>query len=301
MSNSLLIRPVKAGDAGMLYDFASRVEAGLTTLRPDQKYIEERIQRSIASFSDQSVMDPLYVFILQIAETPRVLGTCSITPKTLGVTSGYYYQQQILPLDSQWPPNRTIGILAPYRETSLGTELGGLYLTSEMRHKGAGRLLSLSRMFFIAMYPERFDANIFAELRGVTGADSSPPFWRDVASHFIGGTFHAFQSSIKGYSIDSQALAPFPIFIPLLPFETQMAIGAPHPHAEGARRLLKDIGLEFSGLVDCTDAGPRYSADMRELYSHKKFYRRRVKVIRHVEGENTLMIAPFSSPYRLSA
>src|SRR6185503_16458836 len=62
---------------------------------------------------------------------------------------------------------KEVSTLQLLSESKDASELCSLYLHPASRHSGQGRLLSLSRLLFIASHPERFKSTLMAELRGV--------------------------------------------------------------------------------------------------------------------------------------
>ena len=65
------------------------------------------------------------------------------------------------------------------------TELGTLFLHPDFRGKGRGSLLSLARFKFMALWPERFDHDVVAEIRGKVDKDDNSIFWKYFSKTFL--------------------------------------------------------------------------------------------------------------------
>lgn len=295
-----IIRPVDHNDLPSFLKLASKVGSGVTTLLDDKDYLASRIERSIATFQDpKSCDDPLYLFLLEDLETKQAIGTCSITPRTLGVMSGYYYLIDKLLLQTKGSKKREIQILRPYRYPHYATELGGLYLLPKCRSRGMGKFLALSRFLYIALEPERFDDELFAELRGFVTEKDESPFWEGVGRFFLDMSYKELQKKMALNEREAvYAMAPYPIFIPLLPKDVQTSVGRPHRNTEAARSMLESWGFNFSGVVDITDGGPRFGTKKEEAYGIKCSNCAQVKIVPHVEGNKTLMIGPVEGAFK---
>ncbi|OAI42891.1 hypothetical protein AYO41_03325 [Verrucomicrobia bacterium SCGC AG-212-E04] len=140
-----------------------------------------------------------------------------------------------------------------------------------MRASGLGRLLSLGRFLFMAAFPERFDAEVIAELRGFLDAHDRSPFWDSVGRHFFQDDFHAADvlSGLGEKDFIRDLMPRHPIYIPLLPAEVQAVIGRVHTDTEPAKRMLLDEGFVETDEVDIFDAGPLVRAKRERIRTIK--------------------------------
>ena len=136
-------------------------------------------------------------------------------------------------------------------------EIGGLFLGSEYRKHGTGRLLSLFRFLFMAEQRRRFESIILAEMRGVVDDKGRSPFWEALGSHFFDIDYPTADYLTQ---VDKKFIADLmptcPIYIPLLPKSARDVIGKVHERTKPALKMLEDEGFRYSGMVDIFEAGP---------------------------------------------
>ena len=127
-------------------------------------------------------------------------------------------------------------------------------------------MLSLFRFLFIAEFRERFESTIIAEMRGVVDDNGRSPFWEAVGRHFFDMDFpKADYLSVKDKRFIADLMPQSPIYIPLLPKDSQEVIGQVHPSTRPALRMLESEGFKSSGLVDIFEAGPIIMARIEEI------------------------------------
>jgi arginine N-succinyltransferase len=144
--------------------------------------------------------------------------------------------------------------------------VGSLFLSPQYRRGGAGRLLSLCRFLFMAQFPEYFDPEVIAEMRGVVDGQGRSPFWDALGRHFFDIDYPtADYLSMVNKRFIADLMPKHPIYIPLLPPEAQAVIGKVHEQTEPAMRMLKDEGFRESGRVDIFDGGPVVRCPLAEI------------------------------------
>jgi arginine N-succinyltransferase len=173
------------------------------------------------------------------------------------------------------------------------SELCSLFLHPDHRIGTNGKLLSKSRLLFIAQFPHLFNEKLIAELRGYQRPDGSSPFWDSLGRHFFQMDFSRADSlvSISGKKSFIADLMPrHPLYAAYLPKEAQDAIGQVHVDTEPARRLLEEEGFFFEGYVDIFDAGPVMQARVSKLRSSRRS--ELVEVLDVAKRNNTLIKEP---------
>lgn len=254
------IRPVLETDLEAIYSFALQGGLGLTSLPKNKEHLRSLIQNGAKTFT-QEVKDPFYLFVLENEETSEIVGTSAIHGKTSNLN---YYKMDKIPLLPLFPEVPAFVVSLTRVDYEIGpSEICGLFLTSNARKEGLGKLLSFSRFHFIAAHLNRFTKEIFAILRGVVDDSGYSPFWDSVGRHF----FHVdFKGLMDVRDIDEHAaiklMPKFPLYFELLPGVAQDVLGNPHPDGKPALEMLLEQGFRKTGEVDIYEGGPRVMADV---------------------------------------
>jgi arginine N-succinyltransferase len=196
------------------------------------------------------------------------MGTCGIASKIGGFEPHWTYELKYQTFES-----KTLKTLkeVPYLQIKTNhngpSEIGTLFLSPEARGKGPwGRFLSLVRFSFIAAYPECFENEIIAEMRGQIDDQDRSVFWEALGRHFFDMDFkQADRLSMHNKHIIADLMPTHPIYVPLLPKSAQEVIAKTHPDTVPALRLLEQEGFLFTGEVDIFEAGPVVSCSRDQI------------------------------------
>ncbi len=269
-----ILRPVREEDSEALFHLVGSIGHGLTSLPNDPHFLSHRIDDSLRAF-DPRIHKPggeIYLFVLEEIDSGRIIGTSGILSRVGGFDPFYTYTMresvhEYAPLQI----SRRLKSLHLTKSHKGPTEICSLFLDRRFRSGGLGRLLSLSRFCFMKAFPERFDNEVIAELRGYIGENNRSPFWEAVGVRFFEKDYYTADIlSGLGEKAFIEALMPkFPIYINLLPEDAQAVIGKVHPHTEAARRILLNEGFRETDEVDIFDAGPLLKARRSDLASWK--------------------------------
>lgn len=269
-----VIRPMVRGDFDTLVEFAFQSE-GMSSLPKNKELLWKKIESSERAFAAtlEKPVHELYLFALEETETNEVAGICGICSKT-GIDAPLYVFE-IEKTHKQTPKGipdlKPIRALKAVSLIEAPTELCTLFLSRNHRKAGLGRLLSLSRLLFMAAFPNRFDTHVFAEMRGYMGKDELSPFYEGVMHCFVNLDRQKMVHQMeKGLGFLPYVLPDYPIYIELLPQEVQTCVGKVHPHTEPALRMLKEEGFQETGQVDLLDAGPWISAPIAEIRTFRE-------------------------------
>ena len=243
---------------------------GLSTLRPYPDLIEGRLAKGVESFA-ADVVEPgeeVYFFVLEDMDPGTIIGTGAIYA-SVGKPEAFYSYR----IGTRVFTSRELGVFKQVPTLFLTndytgkSEIGSLFLDNNYRRNNGGRLTSISRLLFIAEHPERFTDTIFAEMRGFQLPDGTSPFWEGIGRHFFGMPFpEADDISARGNKTFIAELMPvLPIYVTLLPYAVQDAIGRVHPETEAALRLLQSEGFNHGGYIDIFDGGPTLEVEKRRL------------------------------------
>ncbi|MBM4022856.1 MAG: arginine N-succinyltransferase [Planctomycetes bacterium] len=256
-----LIRPVREADLEGLLALAGHASFGLTTLPCDADWLAGRIRDSEEGFrrlGDGRPRGEAYLFVLEDTTTTRLVGTAGVISKVGGFEPFYAYHIRTTVHESTMlGVRKEIRTLHLVREHDGPCEIVSMFLHPDLRGRGAGRPLSLSRFLFIAEHPASFDATVIAEMRGVLDDAGRSEFWDAVGRHFFEIDYpKADYLSLLNKRFIADLMPRHPIYIPLLPPAAQAVIGRVHPETEPALAIVRGEGFESSGMVDIFEAGP---------------------------------------------
>jgi len=291
-----LIRPVRLDDLDRLLELADLTSFGLTTLPKDRDLLQKRIRASLRAFRNLDGEEPLgetYLFVIEQYPASKVMGTCGIVSKTGGFEPFYSYKiQTTVHESSTLQIRKEIRVLHLDEDHNGPSEIGSLFLHPDARHGGNGRVLSLSRFLFMAEYPNLFDPDVIAEMRGVIDEKGRSPFWDSLGKHFFDLEFpKADYLSIVNKEFIGDLMPRYPIYIPLLPAEAQAVIGEVHELTRPARRMLEMEGFEFRNHVDIFEAGPMLHCPREQIRSVRDSRATRIAAIQDTvfDGEELLV------------
>lgn len=285
----LVVRSVRQEDLDLLFELVEQSELGLTTLQISRDKLEDRITASIQAFAQKRARPAgqPYVFVMEDLTNGRLVGTSAIYSKVGGFEPFYTYHIETSVHESEeLGIRKEIRILHLHREHDGPTEIGSLFLSPDYWGSGYGRLLSLARFLFMADFPERFEREVIAEMRGVVYPNGHCPLWAALGSHFFQIEFPRAET-LTGESkkFIADLMPEHPIYIPLLPQEAQDVIGRVHPHTEPALAMLKSEGFAERDVVDIFDGGPAVFAETGKIRAIRDSRRLKVAGIqKQVQG-----------------
>ena len=256
----MVIRTARLDDLPALLRLAEAAGVGLTTLPADERLLRKRVKASLHALNTE-VDRPAgqsYLFVMEHLLTGKVGGTGGLVARVGGYEPFFSYSIRTrVHASEQLKISNEVKALHLESNHKGPSEIGTLFLHPEARGGGHGRLLSLARFLFVAAFPERFDREIIAEMRGVNDDDGNSPFWDAVGRHFFQvGFAEADAQSARDKAFVGDMMPRHPIYIPMLSPEVQAVVGRVHKQTVPALRLLEQEGFEFGDEVDVFDAGP---------------------------------------------
>lgn len=290
----LIVRSVMAKDLDPLFELIQKSEYGLTTLKISKEKLDERIEQSIFAFHQRKARPngQPYVFVMEDLTSGGLVGTCAIYSKVGGYEPFYSYEiLQSVHHSDELGVHKEIDVLHLRKEHNGPTEIGSLFLSPEYWGGGHGRLLSMSRFLFMADFPERFEDEVIAEMRGVVHADGRSPLWTSLGSHFFQIEFPKAETlTAESKKFIADLMPSHPIYIPLLPEEAQQVVGHVHPNTEPALAMLKKEGFEFRNRVDIFDGGPTLHSAFDKIRAIRESRPYPIREIaKEVEGNELLL------------
>lgn len=299
----LVVRNIQESDIDLLYQLVGQAEKGLTTLKISKERLEERISDSLRAFSKPNAKPAgqPYVFVMEDTEKQRIVGTSAIYSKVGGFEPNYTYQiENKTKQCDELGVKRDFRVLHLKREHDGPTEIGSLFLAPDYWGKGLGRLLSLARFIFMADFPERFEKEVTAEMRGVVDENGKSALWSALGSHFFQIDYpkaDTMTSESKKFIAD--LMPEYPIYVALLSKEAQDVIGEVHDNTRPALELLKQEGFEYRGVVDIFDGGPAVHCETKSIRTVRESKTGTVQeVVDSVQGTDRLLISNSKIEFR---
>ena len=284
------IREVAPADCEQVLHFGRLLDS--INLPTEHDNLAAFIQQSRRSFGGQ-LQDPqhgMYLFVLEEATTQQIAGTAMLIAKHGTPECPHYYLE--MATDERY--SKTLQKMFRHDYLTLRhsmdgpTELGGLVVDPAFRtgtaQKGSakiGKQLSFVRFLYLAMYPERFEDRVLAEMLPPLTEDGESLFWECYGKRVTGLSFReADRLSITDKEFIDALFPPISLYVCMLPLEVQKQIGQVGCDTEGAVHLLKKVGLRFLNHVDPFDAGPFYGAPVEDLLPIQQFRRYSIEVDR---------------------
>ncbi|VVP91787.1 Arginine N-succinyltransferase subunit beta [Pseudomonas fluorescens] len=255
----MIVRPVQVTDLPALRTLVRQAGRGLTSLPANEERLSHRLRWARRTFAEQvERADADYLFVLE-DDDQQVIGVSALTG-AVGLREPWYNYRVGLTVSASADLGiqRHIPTLFLNNEMTGQSELGSLFLRPDQRLEGHGRLLSLSRLLFVAEFPHLFGDKLIAELRGSADERGCSPFWDSVGRHFFKMDFsHADHLSWLGNkSFIAELMPRQPLYTCLLTEQAQAVIGKPHINSEAALKILTAEGFAHRGYIDIFDAGP---------------------------------------------
>lgn len=294
MTENLVIRAATEADLDQLLQLSTMVGSGMTSMPTDRQSWVDKIQRSIADFKRPKAKrsGDIYFMVLEDLERQEIVGSGAVYAG-IGLEKPFYsYKLATLTSTSE-----KLGLTVHTRTLSLvndfagATEIGSLFLLPDYRRDGIGKFLSRSRFLLLADFPERFDEQVFAEMRGWLDENDCSPFWDGLGYKFFGLSFQKadFISAVDGYQFISDLMPKSPVYVDLLSPAAQDAIGKPHKDAGGAFKILQNEGFRYSGYIDIFDGGPSVQVPLEQIQTVKDS---KLMLIENIVAPSTIADAP---------
>lgn len=268
LAEPFFLREAAPRDLKALHELSRHLNS--VNLPEDRAVLDGIIKKSAASFSGK-IEDPFrreYLFVMQGAKTGRIAGTSMLIAQHGHHDAPHIYfdvlrdERYSGTLDRHFShPCLRLGFL--YKGP---TEIGGLVLDPELRSLGLGKQLSFVRFLFIAMYRRRFRPWVIAELMPPLLPDGRSELWEYLGRNFTGLDYQeADKLSQRNKEFITSLFPQTPLYVTLLPKHVQALIGQVGEDTKGVRRMLENIGFEYSERIDPFDGGPHFEAQCEDI------------------------------------
>jgi arginine N-succinyltransferase len=254
-----IVRPALTKDLEDLYELALKSSLGLTNFPKDQELLSQMLLQTTSAF-EAAIREPgdeLYIFCLERMSDHKVVGSSMIRANVPNNVPLPYFLRY---------PQRNWDMLQSTFDKEGASELCGLYIDPDTRREGLGKLISVSRFFYIADHLKRFMNKIFADIHGYVDSEGNCPFWEGVMRPFFKMPFkEAVIFYIKDLAGFNEKIPTFPIYFDLLPEKSKKFIGTVHPKSQPALKLLEHQGIFLTDLIHPLDGGPRVEGYVGEI------------------------------------
>ncbi|MEL6371003.1 MAG: arginine N-succinyltransferase [Pseudomonadota bacterium] len=299
-----VIRPVRADDFERVFNLAQTADGGMTNLPKDEDALRARIDHAVASFASNAKEPGREVYLMVLEVGGEILGTTAVF-SSIGLDSGFvnYRVNSIFHASEQLDVRIKRRLLVLTHDYTGAGEVGSLFLSSEARGSGLGKLLSRSRYLFIAQSPEIVADPVCAELRGWRAPDGEQPFWNALGKHFFEMEFEDadVHNSANGNQFIADLMPRSPIYACLLPEAARDCIGKPHDAALPALKMLNQEGFEYRNYIDIFDAGPLVSTKKEKIRTVRESVTMPVEIGTVEGGESALIAAGRVETFRATS
>lgn len=274
-------REAAIADEDAILELASHLNT--LNLPPERSFIHELLLRSQSSFSGSPDFNPERHFLFVLEDSSgRVVGTSMIHAQHGTYDEPHVFFRVIE--EEHYADLRTEkdgehhGVHMVHTMLHLGltydgpTELGGLVLDPAFRNhpEKLGRLLSLARFVFIAIFRSWFRDRLIAELlpplyKSPEGSTRSP-LWDALGHRFTGLSYEEADRLSRFNKEFIWRLFPvMPVHTSLLPDGVRNIIGRVGPQTQGAKKLLERVGFKYEHRIDPFDGGPHLEANTDQV------------------------------------
>ncbi|MGH7964139.1 MAG: arginine N-succinyltransferase, partial [Candidatus Binatia bacterium] len=285
-----LIREATPADSPQILRLARLLDS--INLPTEEDDLTAFLRRSVLSFRGKlkDRQNNIYLFVLEECATHRIAGAALIIAKHGTPESPHFYLE--MATDQRY--SKTLKKMFSHvylmlrRSMDGPTEVGGLIVDPAFRQHPAkiGKQLSFIRFLYLAMYPDRFEDEVIAEMMPPLTADKESVFLECYGKRVTGLSFReADKLSTKDKEFIDALFPPIPLYVCMFPVEVQEQLATVGPDTQGAVRLLEKIGLRFLRHVDPFDGGPYYGAKVKDVLLVQQF--RRYRLVTDRSGRET--------------
>lgn len=277
-----VVRPVQTRDIPALAELGEVATRGVHALPRTQQAIERAVERSIASFSAKVEFpsEESYFFVLESTHDQSIMGTAAISA-TAGASGTFFaFRNDVIhQVSRDLNLSHSVHVLTLCSDLTSYSQLSSFYVRNWRTPGPEAALLSRARLLFAATAPHRFGEKFFASLAGVTDASGRSAFWEALGRKFFQMDYLEAERLVEGArnrTLIVELMPHYPIYVPLLPEDAQVAMGQVHPEGELPFHILSEEGFEPDEFIDIFDGGPILQAHKHGLRSFSASVRREV-------------------------
>ena len=266
---NFIVRGARFDDVDKLLPLARQFS--LLNLPADKKIITDKIEISEAAFSGQiSKEEAKYVFVVEDLEQKQIAGSAQIVAKH-GVPGEPSYSFEVLKKE-RFSRDLGVGFIHQILRLKINedgpTEIGGLVVDSGYRNRPekVGKLVSLARLLYVGMRPEKFEETLYAQMAPPLTEEGRSEFWEALGRRFTGMPYQeADLLSQKNKEFIRSLFPEEDIYLCLLDAKARLVLGRVGPDTQPALHLLESVGFVYMNEVDPFDGGPHLSAKTKNI------------------------------------
>jgi len=208
----LVVRAIQSKDLDGLMNLATQVGGGMTTLKADRRMLGNRVDVACASFAEEIPPEQRdYLFVMEDTTNAALVGVCAIK-SAVGLEEPFYNYRigTLVHSSNELKVFSRMETLYLSNDLTGCSELCSLFLHPDYRSGTNGKLLSKSRLLFIAQFPHLFAEKLIAEMRGFLRPDGTSPFWDSLGQHFFKMEFERADDLYRRIDAASPALYRLP-------------------------------------------------------------------------------------------
>ncbi len=266
---NFVIRSVREGDLENLMDLARQFS--LLNLPADKKIIQKKIELSEASFAGEVKKEKAeYIFVIEDTEGKWIAGSSQLFGKH-GTEEKPTYSFQVLKKE-RFSKDLGVGFIHQILRLKITTdgpsELGGLVVDKSYRNRPEkiGKMISLSRFGYLALRPDLFQKQIYAQMAPPLTEEGRSEFWEALGRRFTGMPYQ--EADILSQQNQEFIRSLFPeedIYLALLDAKARLVMGRVNEETRPALYMLESLGLEYMEEVDPFDGGPHYKCNVADV------------------------------------
>ena len=264
-----LVRGARREDVNKLVDLARQFT--LLNLPANRSLINEKIERSIASFKGELPLDEgEYLFVVEELDSGYLCGSSQIIAKqgTQRVPA-FSFKVEKKERFSQALGVGFIHQILKLKITQDGpTEVGGLVVDRAYRRipERLGKLISLARFLYIGLFPERFEEELHAEMAPPLTEEGRSEFWEALGRRFTGMPYAEADALSQQNKEFIQTLFPEEdIYLCLLDAKARLVMGQVGEQTQAALSMLEKQGFRYKNEIDPFDGGPHLGVATKDL------------------------------------
>lgn len=262
-----VVRAAVPEDLPGLLALGAAAGTGMTNLPVDAALLERRLHASAAALDSRekrATGAPMFL----VLDYGGQLAACSCVFATVGAISPFhsYRISRLSQVSASLGRSVDLEMLTLVNDLNGYAEVGGLFVSPQMRGLSIGRLTARSRYLFLAEHRNWFGPRVLAEMRGVQDGRGRSPVWEALGRRFYRMDFDEADRQCAHDARFISELGPkHPIYVDMLPLRARAALGQVHQDGRAAQALLVSEGFRYDGYVDIFDGGPTLTADIATL------------------------------------
>lgn len=262
-----LLREAQTKDLDAIYALAEHLDS--VNMPHDHEVLSRIMKRVRKSFRGDLPPDEReYMFLAENVQTGAIVGTSMVYARKGRKSAPHVFFDVVE--DERY--SSTLDRHFSHVTLRLGfnysgpTEIGALVLDPGHRSVGLGKPLSFVRFLFVAMYRDRFQPAVIAELLPPLERDGRSKLWEHLGRHFTGLSYQEADKLSHSNKEFIYALFPqSPLYASLLPPDVRKLIGEVGEETKPVRRMLEQVGFRYNGHIDPFDGGPHFEARTLEI------------------------------------